>query len=116
MIHLATDASLGTDPDVVAKGVEKGTVEVLSSAAKTPSIKRVVLTSSNIAIYAYNQTNPDTTLTAWNDEMVKLAYELPSDHPIKAMAVYAASKTLGEQAAWKYMREQKVISVHCNLS
>lgn len=46
-------------------------------------------------------------LGTWNEEAVKAAYD-PSTKPAdKAYVVYAASKTLGEKTAWKWVEEHK---------
>lgn len=46
----ASDVSLSPDPDTVIPNVVAGTLLVLKSAAKTPSVKSVVLTSSSAAV------------------------------------------------------------------
>ena len=80
------------------------TMSVLESASKTPSIKRVVVTSSSTAASqmifdeAYNLT-PD----CWNDTAVKMAW---SDEP-NAFMTYAASKVQAEKALWKFVNEKK---------
>lgn len=44
-------------------------------------------------------------LGTWNEDAVKTAFD-PSTKPAdKAYIVYAASKTLGEQRAWKWIEE-----------
>lgn len=44
-------------------------------------------------------------LESWNEDAVKAAFD-PSTNPAdKPYIVYAASKTLGEQAAWKWIEE-----------
>lgn len=46
-------------------------------------------------------------LGTWNEYAVKAAYD-PSTKPAdKAYVVYAASKTLGEKTAWKWVEEHK---------
>ncbi|KAF8171595.1 hypothetical protein K438DRAFT_1773147 [Mycena galopus ATCC 62051] len=41
-------------------------------------------------------------LNEWNDHFVTMAKEVPEDHPMKCLLVYAASKVQGERAAWEY--------------
>ncbi|CAN0901786.1 Phenylacetaldehyde reductase [Linum grandiflorum] len=74
----------------------KGTLNVLNSCAKTPSIKRVVLTSS-IAAVAYNgkPRTPDVVV----DE---------------TWLWYVVSKTLAEDAAWKFAKEKGMDLVAIN--
>ncbi|CAN1750946.1 Phenylacetaldehyde reductase [Linum perenne] len=79
----------------------KGTLNVLSSCAKTPSIKRVVLTSS-IAAVAYNgkPRTPEVVL----DETWFSNPDL----------WYVVSKTLAEEAAWKFAKEKGMDLVSIN--
>lgn len=98
--------------DVVPPTV-KFTVEALKSAAKFPNIKRFVLTSSTAAVFMPPGTADDVlTEQSWLEEAKTKARELPADDPTRSLWVYCASKIEGEQAAWKFMKEQKVRS-HC---
>jgi len=45
--------------------------------------------------------------TAFNDMVVKLAREVPADHPAKSFFVYIAAKTEVERAAWKWIEAEK---------
>ncbi|CAN1263928.1 Phenylacetaldehyde reductase [Linum perenne] len=74
----------------------KGTLNVLSSCAKTPSIKRVVLTSS-IAAVAYNG-KPRTPEVVLDETWLW----------------YVVSKTLAEEAAWKFAKEKGMDLVSIN--
>lgn len=47
--HVASDVSFGPDPKVVVGAAVAGVLNALKAAAKTPSVKRVVYTSSSIA-------------------------------------------------------------------
>lgn len=86
----------------------KGTANVLEQANKTPSVKRIVLTSSVAAIYTDAiecQIAPNGILTEsiWNTT-ASLKY-----HP------YSYSKTLAEQKAWQIFESQdqwKLVSIN----
>ncbi|CBI32944.3 hypothetical protein VitviT2T_003990 [Vitis vinifera] len=85
----------------------KGTLNVLRSCAKVPSIRRVVVTSSMAAVAFTGQTlTPDVVVdeTWFSDpavcEKLKLWYML--------------SKTLAEEAAWKFAKENKIDLVAIN--
>ncbi|XP_034679828.1 tetraketide alpha-pyrone reductase 1-like isoform X2 [Vitis riparia] len=85
----------------------KGTLNVLRSCAKVPSIRRVVVTSSMAAVAFTGQTlTPDVVVdeTRFSDpavcEKLKLWYML--------------SKTLAEEAAWKFAKENKIDLVAIN--
>ncbi|KAK8688006.1 hypothetical protein V6N13_086795 [Hibiscus sabdariffa] len=76
----------------------KGTLNVLKSCAKVPSIKRVVITAS-IASVLYNEKplTPDTVVDeTWFSD---------SHFCEKNKHWYMASKTLAEGAAWKFAKE-----------
>ena len=71
-----------------------GTLDVLRACAKTPSVKRVVLTSSLAAITDEPSDEYVFTETDWNSKSSL------------ARNPYFYSKALAEQAAWGFMREQ----------
>ncbi|HAS46020.1 MAG TPA: diaminohydroxyphosphoribosylaminopyrimidine deaminase [Microscillaceae bacterium] len=78
---------------------EQGTANVLESANQTPSVKRVVVTSSCAAIYTDaidSQKAPNGTLTEdiWNTT-ASLDYQ-----------PYSYSKTLAEKKAWEMAQKQ----------
>ncbi|KAK4492376.1 hypothetical protein RD792_003181 [Penstemon davidsonii] len=85
----------------------KGTLNVLASCAKSPSVKKVVLTSS-VAAVAYNgkPRTPDVVVdeTWWSDpEFCK-----------QTQMWYVLSKTLAEDAAWKFVKEKDIDMVAIN--
>lgn len=85
---------------------EKGTANVLNSASKTPSVKRVVVTSSCAAIYTDAidcQKAPNGTLTEeiWNTT-ASIDYQ-----------PYSYSKTLAEKKAWEIAKSQSQWDLVC---
>jgi dihydroflavonol-4-reductase len=77
----------------------KGTANVLNQASQTPSVRRVVLTSSCAAIYSDNidvaaAPNAVLTETVWNTTS-NLQHN-----------AYSYSKTLAEQEAWRIAKTQ----------
>jgi len=83
-------------------------VNAASAAARQPSIKRFVYTSSSTAITAPRPNKVFTVSTDdWNEEDVKAAWKPPPYEPMRAWAVYGASKTQAEQEMWKFAREKK---------
>ncbi|CAN0901782.1 Phenylacetaldehyde reductase [Linum grandiflorum] len=84
-----------------------GTLNVLNSCAKTPSIKRVVLTSS-IAAVAYNG-KPRTP-----DVVVDETWFSNPDFCRESKLWYVVSKTLAEDAAWKFAKEKGMDLVAIN--
>jgi len=108
VIHVAGDVSFSTDFDQVVKSTIDGIHHLLNSAEKHLTIKRVVLTSSRVAIFNPNKgDNYKVDNNSFNDAIVKQARDAPSDHPFKPVLVYAAAKTEGERAVWKWVKEKK---------
>ncbi|GIK00982.1 hypothetical protein Aspvir_005012 [Aspergillus viridinutans] len=109
VVHTATIFSLDPNPHNVIPGTISGTINALEAAAQEePSVKRFVLTSSSSAALIPKPNNPvKVTIDTWNDEAVELAYRDPPYEPERALPVYAASKTLSEKEAWKFMDEKK---------
>ncbi|KAL0459188.1 UNVERIFIED_CONTAM: Cinnamoyl-CoA reductase 1 [Sesamum latifolium] len=87
----------------------KGTLNVLGSCAKTPSVKRVVLTSSIVAVFFNGKPRtPEVVVdeTWWSDpEFCKQMQQW-----------YMLSKTLAEDAAWKFVKEKGIDMVAINPS
>jgi len=85
----------------------KGTLNVLGSCAKVPTLKRVVLTSS-VAAVAYNgkPRTPDVVVdeTWWSDPDICKEQKM----------WYVLSKTLAEDAAWKFVKEKGIDMVTIN--
>lgn len=109
VIHAASDVSFGDDPKVVIPIAVNGTQAMLKAAAKESSVTRFVLTSSSTAVLC-NVPNIEINLTqdTWNDEAVEKAYKgewIGSNFP--GVVVYSASKTEGEKAFWKFVKEEK---------
>jgi dihydroflavonol-4-reductase len=96
ILHMASPYVLNvTDPqrDLVGPAVT-GTVAMLRAAAKSPRVKRVVLTSSMAAI----TDEPDgrvLTEADWNEKSSL------------TRNFYYYSKTLAERAAWDFMAQEK---------
>ncbi|KAJ6895806.1 LOW QUALITY PROTEIN: cinnamoyl-CoA reductase 1 isoform X2 [Populus alba x Populus x berolinensis] len=109
VFHVASPVLLGTnDPqaDLIEPAV-KGTLNVLKSCAKFPCVKRVILTSS-MASVAFNgkPLTPDVVVdeTWFSDSALCVSNKL----------WYMASKTLAEEAAWKFAKETGIDMVTIN--
>ncbi|XP_058225317.1 phenylacetaldehyde reductase-like isoform X2 [Rhododendron vialii] len=109
VFHTASPVQFSvTDPQAeLIDPAVKGTINVLRSCAKVPSVKRVVLTSSMAAVaYNRNMLSPGVLVdeTWFSDPSFckesKLWYQL--------------SKTLAEQAAWKFAKEYGIDMVTIN--
>jgi nucleoside-diphosphate-sugar epimerase len=107
VIHTATPVMQSHDPNVAIPMVIAGATNALRAAAKE-GIKRVVLTSSSTAA-ASPQPNKVFNIdpSVWNDDAVKAAWAPPPYEGVqRKLDVYSASKTQGEQAAWKFVQEE----------
>lgn len=102
VFHTASPFSLTVDDaqrDLVDPAV-KGTINILSTVDNTPTVKRVILTSSVAAIYSDNvdaEHLPDKTFTEahWNEK---------SDLKHNP---YSYSKVAAEKAAWQHVKKQQ---------
>jgi nucleoside-diphosphate-sugar epimerase len=104
--HLASPVSLHfTDPEPVLRTARQGTIGVLESAARTPTVKSFVFVSSIVAIQGSFEEPRLFTEADWNDTPLKLVAELGKDSP--GPLIYAASKVEAEKALWKFRDEHK---------
>ncbi|XP_072997949.1 phenylacetaldehyde reductase-like isoform X2 [Typha latifolia] len=87
----------------------KGTLNVLASCAKTSSVKRVVITSSMSAV---TQNGKPKTLNVVVDETWFSIAEIYK----QSKMWYGLSKTLAEEAAWKFSKDNAVDMVSINPS
>ncbi|XP_028758810.1 cinnamoyl-CoA reductase 1-like [Neltuma alba] len=112
VFHTASPVSLAVKVDPQVEFIDpavKGTLNVLKSCVKTSSVKRVVLTSSVAAVF-YNA-KPRTPEVIVNETWF-------SDPNIckqnEKWSGYVLSKTLAEEAAWKFAKENNLEIVTIN--
>lgn len=131
IVHVASPVTLNwNDPSDVINPAVDGAVGILTSAAKFgKNVKRVILTSSSSSITSddgpertlWNEVRPLTyealcailfnhstkpiSQTYWNEHSAKLIEEHGKDST--PWAVYDASKTLAERAAWAFVEREK---------
>ncbi|KAI3396616.1 hypothetical protein diail_11869 [Diaporthe ilicicola] len=94
LLHVASDMSNSTDPNLVIGNAVKGVLNALRAAKKEgKGMKRFVYTSPSTAA-TLPKPGEDFVVTAesWNDEAVEMAWEIEDDEK-DAFIVYAASKT-----------------------
>lgn len=95
--HVASNLTFGSEWDIVTTSV-RGTTEVLASAAGQGSVRRVVVTSSSVAVGLPSYEKPQQlTPETWNEGAVAKAKAHPD--PI---SVYTASKVEAEKAVWAF--------------
>lgn len=108
ILHVASDVSLSPEPERVIPSVVAATKAILQAAAKHPSIKRFVLTSSSTAAVFPSLTEKIVvTEDTWNDAAVSGAWSKDTPPDQKPMVVYGASKTEGEREAWKWVKDNQ---------
>ncbi len=96
-----------SDPEPVIRSAVQGTLSILESAAKELSIRQFVLLSSIAAIKKRGTEGAPLRLTEadWNDFAEEVVAAEGKNAP--GPAIYAASKTAGEKAFWKFRDEHK---------
>ncbi|KAI9034864.1 putative cinnamoyl-CoA reductase [Aspergillus affinis] len=109
IIHVASDVSGSSDPEKVIPWVVRATLDLLDLAAQKPSIKRVVLISSSMALYNIRPGLGQDTVdeNTWNDRAVQAAWDPEIQDGIKGNEVYAAAKTEAEREAYKWVEEHQ---------
>lgn len=83
-----------------------GTKALLSAAAKTGRVKRVVMTSSFASIVDINKKPGDDFVYTGHD-WNPLTYEEAVDPGTNAVVAYRGSKKFAELAAWDFIRDEK---------
>ncbi|KAK4278708.1 hypothetical protein QN277_016517 [Acacia crassicarpa] len=112
VFHTASPVSLSTkDPqgELIEPAV-KGTLNVLKLCAKSPTVKRVVLTSSMAAVLCNGKPLTSDVIadeTWFSDPDVCKQYS-------QDWSGYVLSKTLAEEAAWKFAKENNIDMVTIN--
>ncbi|KAF8321476.1 uncharacterized protein EI90DRAFT_3157885 [Cantharellus anzutake] len=107
IIHTATPIDVSGDPQSIIRLAVEGTLGILQSARQFGhNVKRIVITSS-IASILESKDVPSYTFTEddWNSESEKIVEREGTNAP--AGHTYRASKTKAEQAAWKFIDENK---------
>ena len=106
MVHVASPIDLGADhPDELIIPAVHSTLGILRAATKVPSVKRILYVSSTAAIYETTSVGPNTwDESHWNVADVEAVKK--EGRAVSQNAKYFASKTLAEQSAWTFYREQ----------
>ncbi|KAM6594628.1 hypothetical protein CsatA_002331 [Cannabis sativa] len=103
VFHTASPAFLSaTDPQAeIIKPAVNGTLNVLRSCARAPSVKRVVITSSfaSVLLNGRELTSDVVVDETWFSDPI-LCQNLKLYYPL--------SKTLAEEAAWKFAKENQI--------
>lgn len=82
VVHIATDMSFSTDFEQVIRNATDASVNILKEAAKIPSIKSFVLTSSCLAVYLPQSGSEQTySLDQYADHLLPILKTLPANDP-----------------------------------
>lgn len=106
--HIATIATLDPNPHNVIPQTVAGVTNILEAAAREPSVKEVVFTSSIMAA-TFPSPGNDTRVDkdTWNDAATQAAYSPPPYTQERGLATYSASKVAAEKELWRFVKEQK---------
>ncbi len=108
IIHFATVYTFDSDPNKVVPQTIEGVMRLLRVAAREPSVKRFVYTSSVAAIFTPQAVVPIMATTdTWNDAAVQEAWAPPPYGPERPLRVYAASKVASEKALFRFAEDEK---------
>jgi nucleoside-diphosphate-sugar epimerase len=95
-----------TNPDDLIIPAVRGTTSILISVLKYgSSVKRVVLTSSVVAVFEWVTVPHVFTESNWNNAAVEAVKA--KDSAVDPFTIYMASKTLAEKAAWEFIAAHK---------
>lgn len=101
--------TLDHDPNNVIPGAVSFALNALKAAFAQQTVRRFVFCSSSTAAVLSVLGEPGTVVTedTWNEAAVKTAWADPPYTPERSHAVYSASKTLAEQAIFRYHQEHR---------
>lgn len=98
---------MASDPNEVIPPTIAAATNLMHSAAKVSTIKRVVYTSSSTALTMpkpNQKIHVDTS--TWNEEAIKAAWAPAPYEKERGYTVYGASKTLAEQKCWEFVKKE----------
>ncbi|RDW86997.1 uncharacterized protein DSM5745_03639 [Aspergillus mulundensis] len=111
VLHLASPLAKGTDKEAFFPPAVKGTLSVLKEAARVPSIKKVVVTSSIASLVPLSGI-PDGGVVRednnWDLNVDPAAdFVDPANPAATPMTLYCASKLLANNATWEYWKTDR---------
>ncbi|EEU49027.1 uncharacterized protein NECHADRAFT_103289 [Fusarium vanettenii 77-13-4] len=110
VIHLAIVSDISPDPDTAIPATVEAALTVCRAAAKAPSVKRFVFSSTFWAAVmpVPGDSSTITNLETWNEGMVEAARAPPPYEWSRMLPVFLASKVEAEKAVWKYVEENEL--------
>ncbi|KAE8321375.1 NAD(P)-binding protein [Aspergillus sergii] len=111
ILHLASPLARGTDKEAFFGPAVKGTLAVLKEAAKVPSIKKVVVTSSIASLIPLAGLPSDGVVKEVNDWDLTVDptadFVDPHNPAATPMTLYRASKLLANNETWNFWKTEK---------
>ncbi|KAH8889113.1 putative NAD dependent epimerase/dehydratase [Thozetella sp. PMI_491] len=108
IVHVASPLTFDPDPNNVIPQTIEGAMGLLKAAAREPSVKQFVFTSSAPVSTPFPPGSPGhITKDTWADPVVQLAWAPPPYEPHRGGVVYLSSKLEAEKAIWKFVEEEK---------
>jgi nucleoside-diphosphate-sugar epimerase len=111
VLHLASPLPHGIDKEAYFGPAVKGTTALLKAAAKVPTIKKVVVTSSIAAFIPLSGIPAGGVVKEDNDWDFSVDengdFEVPQNPAATAMRLYMASKLLANKATWEFRETAK---------
>ncbi|KAL5335356.1 NAD(P)-binding protein [Aspergillus crustosus] len=109
VIYVSVPVALNPDPAVAVEPIVKGVLNTLNSAAKFPTIKRFVLSSSSKAVEStvFDVPHKLTKDTFNTVEIEKVRNEPTELTPGRIGTAYSAGRALSELALWDWVKEHK---------
>ncbi|WP_228788025.1 NAD-dependent epimerase/dehydratase family protein [Nocardia farcinica] len=91
VLHIASPVPMKHQPRSMVTGAVDGTLRVLNAAQRSPTVRRVVLTSSTLAVAGRPPREGVLTEDDWSTE--------------DSLDPYALGKLRAERAAWEFLRD-----------
>ncbi|TVY82854.1 putative uncharacterized oxidoreductase [Lachnellula suecica] len=119
VLHLASPFPSSINKEDVFPPAVNGTISILKAAASVPSIKRVVITSSILALKPLSGIPEGGVVKEdndWDFSVDESADFTGENNAVTAFRLYEASKLLANKASWKFMGSEKphfsLITIH----
>ncbi|KAM5354738.1 hypothetical protein ACJ41O_001385 [Fusarium nematophilum] len=110
VVHVAVLGDFVPDPNIAIPATVESALTVCRSAAREPTVKRFVFTSTFWAAVFPTPGVSDTitNLDTWNEVALQAAWAPPPYDAGRIIPVYCAGKAEAEKAVWKFVKEEKL--------
>lgn len=110
VIYNAIISDIVPDPNITISATVRAALNVCRSAAREPSIKRFVITSTfwTVAMPIPGVTDTITNLDTWNEAALEAAWAPPPYEPDRVLHVYFAAKIESEKAIWTFANDERL--------